>query len=179
MTSFTIRKANPEDAERLAELAEKTFRETFAQDNTPEDMDQYVREALSTARVRIELSDPSNVFLVALADERFLGYAKLRTSSTEPCVTGPSPIEIERLYVDQSSTGRGLGRALMQACLDIARANHHETVWLGVWEHNHRARRFYERWGFREVGQHIFRLGTDDQIDIILTRPLQAAAPSG
>jgi ribosomal protein S18 acetylase RimI-like enzyme len=172
-----IRPATPADAGPLAALAERTFRDTFAADNAPDDMEAYVRDSFGLGRVRVELGDAANTFLLAFTDgaERPTGYAKLRTGAADPSVRGPDPVELERLYVDRGALGRGVGAALMRASLDAARSAGHRTLWLGVWEHNARAISFYERWGFETVGDHVFRLGADDQRDLIMERPVPAA----
>jgi ribosomal protein S18 acetylase RimI-like enzyme len=173
-----IRRATAADAERVAALAERTFRDTFAADNSPDDMDAYVRDSFSVDRVRAEVADDANTFLLAFADggEQPTGYAKLRTGTTEPNVSGPYPVELERLYVDRSAIGHGVGAALMRAALDEARSAGYRTVWLGVWERNARAISFYEKWGFEIVGDHVFRLGSDAQRDLIMERSVPGSA---
>jgi ribosomal protein S18 acetylase RimI-like enzyme len=173
-----IRPATPADAGPLAQLAERTFRDTFARDNAAADMDAYVRQSLTLDRVRAELDDPDSRFFVALAggSGQMGGYAKLRRGPVDPSVSGPSPIELERLYVDQPALGHGVGAALMRRCLHEAHRAGCETVWLGVWERNARAIAFYERWGFRIVGDHIFQLGSDAQRDLIMERPALTSA---
>jgi ribosomal protein S18 acetylase RimI-like enzyme len=173
-----IRTATPADAERLAALAERTFRDTFADDNSPDDVKEYVRDAFSLDRVRSELTDDGNTFLLAFVDgdEHPDGYAKLRTGATDASVTGPDPVELQRLYVDRRAIGHGVGAALMQASLDAARSAGHRTLWLGVWERNARAISFYERWQFETVGDHVFQLGSDQQTDLIMARPVPGAA---
>ena len=169
-----IRLATTADAEPLAALAERTFRDTFADDNAVGDMEAYVRDSFLLDQVRAELADDTNTFLLAFVDdvERPTGYAKLRTGTADPSVTGPDPVELERLYVDRSAIGHGVGAALMRASLDAARSAGHRTLWLGVWEQNARAISFYERWAFETVGDHMFRLGSDDQTDLIMERPV-------
>ena len=173
-----IRTATPADAEPLAALAERTFRDTFANDNSAGDMEAYVRDSFSLDRVRAELADGANTFLLAFVDgvEEPTGYAKLRTGTTDPSVTGPDPVELQRLYVDRSAIGHGVEAALMRASLEAARSAGHRTLWLGVWERNVRAISFYEKWGFETVGDHVFRLGSDDQRDLIMERPVLGAA---
>lgn len=173
-----LRTALPADAERLAALAAQTFRDTFADDNSPEDMEAYVRAAFSPEFVRAELADGANAFLLAFASdaEQPAGYAKLRSGTVDPGVTGPNPIELQRLYVDRSALGHGIGAALLQACLESARSTGHRTLWLGVWERNARAISFYEKWGFETVGEHVFRLGSDEQRDLIMERPVPGIA---
>jgi len=167
-----IRTATPADAGPLAALAERTFRDTFADDNSTDDIEAYVRDSFSLDRVRAELADDVNTFLLAFTDgdQRPDGYAKLRTGTTDPSVTGPDPVELQRLYVDRTAMGRGVGAALMRATLDAARSAGYRTLWLGVWERNARAISFYERWQFETVGDHVFRLGSDHQTDLIMMR---------
>ena len=173
-----VRTATPVDAEPLAALAQRTFRDTFGDDNSTDDMEAYVRDAFSLDRVRTELADDVNTFLLAFKDgeEQPEGYAKLRTGTTDPSVTGPNPVELQRLYVDRSAMGHGIGAALMRASLDAARSAGHRTLWLGVWERNARAISFYERWQFETVGDHVFRLGSDHQTDLIMARVVPGAA---
>ena len=180
-----LRPASPADAGPLAALAGRTFRDTFAADNTPSDVEAYVRDAFGPGRVRAELGDAANTSLLAFTDDaarptgddaaRPTGYAKLRTGTTDPSVRGPDPVELQRLYVDRRALGHGVGAALMRAALDAARSAGYGTLWLGVWERNARAIRFYERWGFRAVGDHVFRLGSDDQRDLVRARPVPDA----
>ena len=169
-----IRAGTPADAERLTALAEQTFRETFAPDNSPDDLEAYIRQSLSLDRIRAELADEASTFLLAFVndDEQPAGYAKLRTGPADPNVTGPGPIELERLYVDRSVMGLGVGAALMRASLGEARSRGHRTLWLGVWERNSRAIAFYVKWGFVTVGDHVFQLGSDAQRDLIMERSL-------
>jgi diamine N-acetyltransferase len=173
-----IRVATAADAESLAALAERTFRDTFDEDDSVDDMEAYLRDAFSFDRVRAELTDDANLFLLAFAEGAGHpdGYAKLRTGKTDPSVTGPDPVELQRLYVDRGAFGRGIGAALMRVSLDAARSAGRRTLWLGVWERNARAIAFYERWGFETVGDHVFLLGSDRQRDLIMARPVQEAA---
>ncbi|NJL01753.1 MAG: GNAT family N-acetyltransferase [Spirulinaceae cyanobacterium SM2_1_0] len=172
VTPLTIRQATPTEAVRVAELAAQTFRETFAADNDPADMADYLATRFSPTQIATELADPAATFLLAAVGSTVVGYAKLQASAVPDPVSGDAPLELVRLYLRQAWTGRGYGRALMQACLDRARAEGYQTLWLGVWEHNHRARAFYQRWGFTAVGAHDFWLGRDRQTDLILQRAL-------
>ena len=169
-----IRLAGTSDANSLAALAARTFRDTFEKDNVPEDVESYIRESFRADRLCSELAHPDNLFLLAFLGESGppLGYAKLRTGTMDPSVKGPHPVELERLYVDHAAIGSGVGAALMHAVLDVARRHGHQTLWLGVWERNARAIAFYKRWEFEMVGEHVFRLGSDDQTDLIMQRAL-------
>ncbi len=172
-----IQPANLSAAQQLAQFAEQAFRDAFADDSSPDDMETYIRESFSLSRIQSELADEANRFFVAVSpDDALVGYAKLRAGTLDPSVSGSNPIELERIYVGQSAIGCGVGAALMQASLTAARLDGYRTLWLGVWERNHRAIAFYKRWGFEVVGDHVFRLGSEDQTDLVMERPV---APSG
>ena len=165
-----IRRGKANDAALLAELGARTFSETFAPDNTAEDMTAYLAASFNPPQQAAELADPSCLFLIAETNSVVAGYAMLRFGNVLDSVTGDTPIELVRLYVSQESLGSGVGAALMKACINEAKQRGYETLWLGVWEHNHRARAFYRKWNFHEVGTHIFQLGDDPQTDILMQR---------
>lgn len=171
---FSLRPATPADAAALAEFGERAFRDAFGAHNRPEDMDVYAALVYGVPQQSAELSDPRVTCIVAETGATLVGYAILRQVPDEvpECVTGPHPVELARLYVDQGWLGRGVGEALMRAVHDAARARGGRTLWLGVWEHNPRARAFYARWGFREAGEHPFMLGADRQRDLLLEKAL-------
>lgn len=169
---LTIRRGTIADAGLLSELGARTFSETFAVDNTPEDLAAYVVTSFNIAQQTAELEDPSSTFLIAEVDGHAAGYAKLHDGEPEKGVEGAKPVELVRLYVSRDWLGRGIGEQLMRACVDEARRAGHETIWLGVWERNARAQAFYRKWNFREVGEHMFQLGADLQRDLLMERPL-------
>ena len=178
---LTIRPARPDDAAALAAFAERVFRATFGPHNRADDMDLYCREAYSLDAQRHELEDPEYRTVLAFARGELAGYAQLRTGAPPPCVTGPRPIEIKRLYVDQRWQGGGVAQALMAHAFELAHQLGAETVYLSVWQHNHRAIAFYAKLGFVTVGSAPFVLGTDRQVDPVMMRPLahrRAAAAS-
>ena len=174
--SYRISTASANDAVALAEIARRTFYDAFAADNEAHNIGEYIEASFNEQRVREELSDTSNTFLLAYRDDETapVGYAKLRVGGVRGYALPENSIEIERMYADQAATGQGIGSALMQACLDAAASSGFENVWLGVWEHNAGGIRFYERWGFREFGKKVFYMGTDPQNDLILSRALQS-----
>jgi len=169
---LTIRRGTIADAGLLSELGARTFSDTFAVDNTPEDLAEYVATSFSVAQQTAELENPASTFLIAEVDGRPAGYAKLHDGEPEKGVEGPKPVELVRLYVSRDWLGRGIGEQLMRACIDEARQARHETIWLGVWERNARAQAFYRKWNFREVGAHMFQLGSDLQRDLLMERSL-------
>ena len=175
-TDIHLRGAHRLDLPSLAELAAATFRQAFAADNDPVDFEAYVREAFSQSRLLDELEDAKNTFLVAVDDgeQRLVGYSKLRRGTVADGARGQQPIELERIYVDESRLGAGLGTRLMRRCIEVAMEEGRDSMWLGVWERNERAIRFYERWGFEVVGNHTFQLGSDTQTDLVMERLLEA-----
>jgi ribosomal protein S18 acetylase RimI-like enzyme len=166
----TIRRAKPEDAGLLAELGARTFSETFAADNSPEDLAAYLAASFSPARQRAELNDPASAAFIAEVGGLAAGYAQLHAGEPAEGVKGSKPVELVRLYVSREWLGCGVGEALMRACVDGARQAGYETIWLGVWERNGRAQAFYRKWNFRAVGEHVFQLGSDSQMDIVMER---------
>jgi ribosomal protein S18 acetylase RimI-like enzyme len=166
--------ANIRDAEMLAELGARTFSETFAADNSAEDMAAYLAASFGKAQQRSELADPEALFLIAEVEGVAAGYAKLKIGDAPDGITNKLPIELVRLYAAQQWLGRGVGSALMQSCIDHSRQRGRRILWLGVWENNQRARAFYRKWQFREVGTHIFQLGQDAQTDILMERSLES-----
>ena len=166
----TIRRGTLADAALLSELGARTFSETFAADNTPEDTAAYIAASFNLAQQTAELADPESTFLIAEVGGLAAGYAKLHASEPALGVDGAKPVELVRLYVSHEWLGRGVGGALMCACVDEARQAGHRTMWLGVWERNGRAQSFYRKWNFRVVGEHVFQLGSDPQRDILMER---------
>jgi GNAT superfamily N-acetyltransferase len=167
---FHIRRANIDDAGLLAELGARTFVETFAEHNSTEDMAAYLASSFSEGQQAAELADPDSTIYIAEANGVATGYAMLHSGLAPACVTDDKPIELVRLYVSREQLGHGVGAGLMQACINEADHQGYRTMWLGVWENNHRAQAFYRKWNFRDVGTHIFQLGQDAQTDILMER---------
>ena len=168
-----IRAGVATDAPALAELAARTFHETFAGDNTPEDMGLHSAQAYGTSQQQKELADPDIATLLVDVDGQLAGYAQLRAGMAPECVTGEEPIELWRFYIARPWHGLGFGQSLMQRVESEAYARGAHTLWLGVWEHNERAKAFYRKSGFVDVGSHVFTVGMDAQTDRIMIRSLR------
>ncbi|MGO9832470.1 MAG: N-acetyltransferase family protein [Myxococcaceae bacterium] len=168
---FTIRTATARDAEALADLGRRTFQETFAKDNTPDDMARYLADHFGAALQRAELADPASCFLLLLAEGAPAGYVKLRRGGATHY--GRRPLEICRFYIDRAWHGSGAARALMQASVALAQREAHDALWLAVWEHNARAIAFYQKHGFARVGEQPFQLGADVQTDWVMARAVR------
>ncbi len=163
-----VRYGNISDASMLSELGAKTFYAAFARDNTPENIDSYLKKSFSIEIQFAELSNPNIIFLVAELDGEPIGYLKLNLDSKSEAIKGNKPIEIERIYSSQEFIGRGVGKKLMQTAITEAKERGRDSIWLGVWEKNQRAIDFYTKWGFKKVGAHIFMLGNDPQRDFVM-----------
>ena len=170
--SIEIRYADVGEIEDLAELASRSFVDTFASVNDPANIEFYLNTALSVDRFLKEYADTDSVFLVAhqTGSSTLAGYAKLRRESGNVNVDHKRTIEIERIYVDKPFLGHGVGAALMRRCFAEALDQECDGIWLGVWEHNEAAIKFYERWGFSKVGSHPFMLGAEQQTDLVMAR---------
>lgn len=172
---ISVAKRTPAVAAQLADLGRQTFHDTFAADNSAEDIADFLAASFSPEIQLAELNDPQTTFLVAHMQQEMVGYAKLGLSSALGLDEGKDPagrLEIERLYVRQDWIGTGLGASLMRRAIEEARAHKCRTVVLGVWERNQSAIAFYQRFGFREIGKHDFRVGQDVQTDLILRKGL-------
>jgi GNAT superfamily N-acetyltransferase len=167
-----IRAASRADAELVADLARRTFVESFAQYNTEENMRLFLEEQFPREKQMAEVGAPGRHFLLAYIGETLAGYVSLRIADAPAGLQNEKAIEIVQLYAEKKMIGKGVGPALMQAALDWALAQGFEWVWLGVWEHNHRAQAFYQKWGFERFGEHIFFVGLDAQTDWWMRRKL-------
>jgi len=174
MSEILIRQAVPEDAKVLTDLAYTTFWDAFAHHpkNAPDDLNYYMRQAFSLEQIASELANAKNIFLIGELENEAAGYAKSIIDNIEPGITAERPVELNRLYSHQRFLGQGVGQTLMEACFDRARQEDRDVMWLGVWEYNPRAQRFYEKNGFRVVGSHTFLLGDDPQTDLLMQRSI-------
>lgn len=168
----TIRPATARDAAALSALARRTFSDAFAADNSPEDLAAFLDATYAPDIQARELADPTLTYLVAELDDTLTAYALVRTGKASPFVDDPSAIELQRIYVDQSHHGTGLAQALMAAVIAEAARHGAGAVFLGVWERNVKALRFYAAQGFRVVGTQTFVVGSDPQQDLVLVRDL-------
>jgi diamine N-acetyltransferase len=167
-----IRYASANDNMLLAEAGRRLFEAAFASDNQPEDMEAYLAESFSPEIQSAELADPASVTLIAENEGRFAGYARLLEGRPGMVVNGQRPIELVRIYAERDYIGHGVGAALMQACLEEAARGGYDSIWLGVWENNPRAIRFYEKWGFNKIGTQTFKLGQENQTDFVMQRDI-------
>lgn len=163
-----IRKINIDDLEALRNLSIQTFKETFEEVNTEEDMQKYLDENLSIEKLKTELENPNSEFYFAENNDEILGYLKLNFKDAQTEKLEENHFEIERIYVLKAFLGQKIGQILFDKAIEIGREKNLEYVWLGVWEENHRAIRFYGKNGFEIFGKHDFVLGEDVQTDLLM-----------
>lgn len=167
-----VRFCTEADASVIADLSRQTFYETFASENTAADMEKFMAEQFSRESLMKEVGAEGNIFFLAYDNETPVGYARMRESSSPAGLGEEKSIEIARIYAAAASVGKGIGKALMQKCIDMATEMNKEVLWLGVWEKNQRAIDFYSKWGFEKFGTHLFILGNDPQTDWLMKKEL-------
>jgi diamine N-acetyltransferase len=172
MNSVLTRIATISDAMLIADLSRKTFYDAFAKDNTKENMDQFMNEVFTRESLIKEVEEGDGIFLLAFINEEAVGYARMREKNKENIMADVNAIEIVRIYATQESVGKGVGKALMEHCLQIAHEQKKDVIWLGVWEKNERAIAFYKKHGFEKFGEHVFMLGSDPQTDWLMKKIL-------
>ena len=170
--SCFLKQCTVSDFNTLRELSIKTYYETFAHLNTPEDMAAYLEDAFNVERFSKELNDPNSVFSFLYCNEQIAGYLKLNEAPSQTDINDPSAWEMERIYVTSEFQGEGLGRFLIGQAISIAIERKKKYSWLGVWEKNEKAIRFYKKNGFYEIGTHTFVMGEDVQTDYVMRKDL-------
>ena len=165
---MNIRKVILKDIEQLQQIGRKTFSETFSSRNTKENMAAYLAEGFSKEKLTEELNNESSEFYFALFDNQVIGYLKINFGQSQTELQDDTALEIERIYVLREFHGKKAGQVLYEKAIEIAKQKNADYLWLGVWEENSRAIRFYKKNGFVEFDQHIFKLGDDEQTDIMM-----------
>lgn len=168
MDKIEIKKVTINELAQVQEIGKKTFSETFSSGNSEENMKAYLDEKFSTDKLRTELSDTNSDFYFAVLDAEVLGYLKINFGQSQTEIKDERALEIERIYVQKEFHGKKVGQQLYKKAMEIAQETGVEYVWLGVWEENKRAIQFYRKNGFREFDHHIFKLGNDEQTDILM-----------
>jgi diamine N-acetyltransferase len=170
--SSHVRRGVLEDAPVLAAFAARIFAETFAADNNPEDLLEYLESSFGIVQQSQELADPNEITLLMFAAETLIAFAQVRCKVPPACVTQEHPIEVHRFYVDAVAHGKGVAQSLMAAVKAAAKDFDAKHLWLSAWERNPRAVAFYGKMGFEIVGSADFVVGSDVQTDHIMVAPL-------
>jgi diamine N-acetyltransferase len=172
MEEIQIAAVNPTESATLQSISRQTFYDTFAPHNTEENMTRYLEEGFSLQKLDAELNNPGSAFYFARKNEQVIGYLKVNTGSSQTELQDAHALEIERIYVIQEYQGKKIGQLLYDHAISLARKQQAQYVWLGVWEHNTKAIRFYEKNGFIQFDKHVFRLGDDEQTDLMMKKTL-------
>ncbi|ACU60121.1 GNAT family N-acetyltransferase [Chitinophaga pinensis] len=173
MEDIRISQASPEEVSVLQQIGKQTFFEAFAHCNTESDMKQYLDNNFSKEKVLTELNNPESFFYIVWDGPGPIGYLKLNTGQAQTDLKEADSLEIERIYVLGVYHGKKVGQLLYEKALEVAQLQHKSSIWLGVWENNKKAIRFYEKNGFVPFSTHVFRLGEDDQTDLLMRKVLE------
>lgn len=168
MANIDLRRVTPNDIDQLQKIGRQTFYETFSAGNTEEDMNKYLEEGFSVEKLTAELNNKDSEFYFASLGRNVIGYLKLNFGQSQTELKDDKALEIERIYVLKEFHGKNAGQLLYDKAIQIARQKNADYVWLGVWEENPRAIGFYRKNGFVEFDKHIFKLGNDEQTDIMM-----------
>jgi ribosomal protein S18 acetylase RimI-like enzyme len=168
MSPIIIRKVTISELEIIQKISKQTFIETFADVNTPENMENYVRENFNSVQVASEINNPESAFYLATLDKETIGYLKLNFGNAQTEIFNKQAIEIHRIYVLKAFLGKKIGQILLDEAIKIAHQTRAEYLWLGVWEENHRALQFYSKNSFVEFDKHTFILGDEQQTDLLM-----------
>jgi ribosomal protein S18 acetylase RimI-like enzyme len=173
MNTIEITKIGKEEILQLQKIGRQTFEETFSESNSEENMKNYLEEGFSKEKLTAELNDKNSEFYFAKLEEEEIGYLKVNFGDSQTELKDSKALEIERIYVSKEYHGKSVGQLLYDKAIEVAKQKGSEYVWLGVWEENPRAISFYKKNGFVEFDKHIFRLGDDEQTDIMMKLKLE------
>lgn len=168
MNTIQLKQITITEVSQLQQIGKQTFFETFAGDNSTEDMQKYLEESFSVEKLEKEINNPNSEFYFAEINNDIVGYLKVNFSDSQTELKDKNALEIERIYVLKDFHGKNVGQILFDKAIAIAKNKTVNYVWLGVWEENKRAIQFYKKNGFIAFDKHIFKLGNDEQIDIMM-----------
>ena len=167
-SALQLSEADFADLASLLDLAQTSFVQAFTEGNKPENVQAYLSQAFTSVQLEKEWRNPASTFLLASLEGRLVGYTKVNLAAAQTDVQDPDSLEVARLYTLEEVWGKGVGQFLLDAALDFAKEKGKTFVWLGVWEHNARAIRFYEKNGFKAFGSHPFPFGDEIQNDWLM-----------
>ena len=168
----TFKPVTTADVELLVNISRETFFAAFAHLNNANDMEVYAAVSFNHQQLKKELNTAGAKFIFAMLDHEVVGFMKLNTGTAQNEFKDMNSLEVERLYVLSAYQGKQIGSQMLKFALAMALTYQHESIWLGVWEHNHSAIRLYERMGFSHCGSHDFMLGNDRQTDLLMKKTL-------
>lgn len=168
MSEFKIRKLFVKDLSQLREISIRTYRQAFDESNTEQNMLDYINTSFSEEKLTLELQNPYSEFFFVEHEDKPIGYLKLNLGKAQNEFKEDDALEIERIYVDEAFHGKRIGQLLFDHCIAFAKEKGVKYAWLGVWEHNTKAMKFYEKNGLEVFDQHPFRMGDEVQTDLLM-----------
>jgi len=167
MEQIIIRRATIADAVKLSAISIQTFYDTFISTCTEEDMNTFLKEYFNIKQVQLELNNENDFYYLAELNGKVVGYCRWMEDYTNfPVMKQWKSLELKRIYVLEEFHGKGVAQQLMNFVIQSAKKNQYQVVWLGVWEHNYRAQKFYEKYSFVHSGHtHDFPIGSTAQTD--------------
>lgn len=166
--THSISIADPASAAEIAELAGKTFLETYGGTSIEAHLAGYVDIHFTEEAMRRELQTPGFQFLIARVGDRMAGYVKLRRDRQPRGIIEPKCMQLERIYILKAFQARGIGQQLIDTIKGIARSAGDRVIWLQVWQQNEQALAFYHKAGFTICDTAEFKLGTEVTQDYIM-----------
>jgi ribosomal protein S18 acetylase RimI-like enzyme len=171
--AYQIRQVKLADLKKLQAISRETFKATFAPFTAPADMTQFLKEDYATAKLTRELTNPDSRFFFLIVQDEIAGYLKINVAEAQTENVKANALEVERIYLRKAFQHQGLGSVLLNLAEKIARDEDKDYLWLGVYEKNYNAQKFYAHHGFKRVGQHVYPVGTDPQIDYLVVKKLK------
>lgn len=171
-TTGNVRRVRPDEVPTLREISISTFVDTYAEHNTAENMASYIEKAFHDDRLLGELNSENSRYYFAEFEEDILGYLRLNFGTAQTNQSLENACEIERIYVAKNFQGLKIGRTLYEKAIKSAQNAGSEWLWLSVWDQNEKAIGFYENLGFTVFGRNDFKLGTEEQSDLLMRLPI-------
>jgi ribosomal protein S18 acetylase RimI-like enzyme len=169
MLDIKIVPAGLNEAELIAIISRETFFDTYAAENTAENMAKFMTQQFGKAMLKAEVGAEGNHFFLAYNEGEVAGYLKLK-EAIHPQLAGERAIEISRIYVCKPFIGKSVGKALLHTAIEFAKDHANDWIWLIAWKENKRALEFYQKYGFEIFAESTFVLGDDLQSDWVLKR---------
>ncbi|BCN29735.1 GNAT family N-acetyltransferase [Anaeromicropila herbilytica] len=168
MDNLTIKECSIEHIEKIKVIGERTFYETFSDENATEDMESYLKENFSYEQLESEVNNQGSRFYIVEHNNNVVAYMKANFDTAQTEIGHDNSLEVQRIYILKEYKGKHIGKRLMEKAIELAKSNDLKYMWLGVWENNINAIKFYEKQGFEIFDSHIFKLGDDEQTDYLM-----------
>jgi diamine N-acetyltransferase len=177
-----IKRVTENDLPTLIEFARATFVAAFADQNDPDDFAAYITSAFTLETFKNEFYTEGSFFYFAENGDERIGYFKLNHNKVPQDGRQLIPefetlktlkmTELERIYLTENAHGKGVAALIMDEIVELSKLENSLLIWLGVWEYNLKAIKFYQKSGFSKFGEHIFEIGDDPQTDWLMWKKL-------